>query len=849
MRTLGIILGAVVLVILIILIVVPLAFKPQINNMIRERANQSVTAHIDFADVGFSLLSSFPNARVSVNKITVVNKAPFEGDTLANINSFEVVINPWRYIFGRQIDILSLKLDRPNLFLLTLKDGRSNYQIIPRTLEKGPERLQKQPTPMNLNIKHYAISDGRIFYANDSSGIYAEIVGLNHSGSGDFAKSVFTLSTKTGIDTLSARMGGITYLKNASLDIKADLDVDMNASRYTFKQNEIKLNQLALTFDGWVQTAGPNTNMDLSFKTPTTDFKSLLSMIPAVYRSNVGGLKAEGQFSLEGKLQGTYNKEQVPLMDIRLLADNGMFEYPQLKTPVKNVSVDLQIQNPGKTLDDTEIDLRKFHLEILDEPVDAQLLVKTPISNPYVDGYLKGDVNLADVRNLVPMNDSIQLEGMVNSDVKFRGNISAIQTKQVGQFTASGSINFTNVKYAGPSTPEPVQVSAANITFSPAQARLEKFNMQMGKSDFHATGGLDNVIGYVIGRQTLMGNLTVSSNYLDITPFMETKGGPLEPVELPARVEFQMTGNFAEIVLDNMDMTNVKGKLLLKDQTLTLTDLSADFLNGTMISNGSYAYIKPAPPHVNFNLKLSKLEIPDMFKTFVTVQRLAPMAEYMKGQVSGDLKFNTDLGDSLMPVWQTIMSQGALQIPQVQIQDFAPINKVADVLKLSELRNPAVNNLDPSYEIKDGFFHLKPVTFKVGSYQIVASGSNGLDKSLDYKLKIPIPASQIQSGVNSALTSIVGKNVNLQGNETVVVDVGVTGFINNPKIQTSLGEIAKGTTQQLQQQARQQLEQEAQKKLEEQRSAVQDSINQALEQQKQKQTENLKKKIRGLFGK
>jgi hypothetical protein len=849
MKTLGIIVGIIVLVFIIALIVIPLAFKPQITNLIRERANQSVSARIDFENIDFSLLSSFPNARVSINKITIVNKAPFEGDTLADIKSFEIVVNPWHYITKHQIDIISLKLDRPDFYLLTLKDGRSNYLILPRAVAKAPTRLEEQPTPMNLAIKHYAISDGHIFYANDSSGIYAEAIGLNHSGNGDFTRSVFTLSTKTRIDTLSAKMGAITYLKNASLDIKADLDVDMNAKRYTFKQNEVQLNQLGLSFDGWVQMAGPNTDIDLTFKTPTTDFKSLLSMIPAIYRKNVSGLKAEGQFSFEGKLQGTYNKNQVPLVDARLLVDNGMFEYPQLKTPVKNVSIDLQIQNPGRTLDDTELDLRKFHLEILNEPVDAQLLIKTPISSPYVDGYVKGNVNLADVRNLVPMNDSIQVEGMVRSDVKFRGNISSLQTKQVGQFTANGSVNFTDVKYAAPSLPAPVQVSSADITFSPAQARLEKFDMRMGKSDLRATGGLDNVIGYMIGRQTLMGNLTVNSNYLDITPFMESKGGALQAIELPARVEFQMIGNFAEIILDNMDMTNVKGKLLLKDQTLTLTDLSADFLNGTMISNGNYTYIKPAPPHINFNLKLSQLGIPDMYKTFMTVKQLAPMAEYMKGQLSGNLNFNTDLGDSLLPVWQTIISQGTLQIPHVQIQDFAPLNKVAEVLGLSELSNPAISNLTPSYEIKDGFFHLKPVTFKIGNYQIIASGSNGLDKSLDYSLKVPVPASQIKGGVNSALSSLIGKNVNLQGNETVIVDVGVTGLINNPKISTSLGEIAKGATQQLQQQAKQQLEQEAQKKLEQQRSTVQDSINKALEEQKKKQTEDLKKKIRGLFGK
>ncbi len=848
MKKVGIALGIIILVIIVVLLVIPIFFKPQIVKMVKEKANQSINATVDFKDVSISLLSSFPNARVSLEKISVVNKAPFEGDTLASLDKFEITVNPWKYLSSKQLEILSLKLDKPDLFLVTLKDGRSNYMIMSPTPANAPPE-QTQGAAMNLAIKNYAISNGRIVYANDSSGIYAAVIGLNHEGKGDFSKSVFTLSTKTKIDSLSVQMGGVSYLNKAELNIKADLDMDLNAKKYAFKQNEVRLNQLALAFDGWVQMAGEAINMDLTFKTPSTEFKSLLSMIPSVYRKNFNDLQAQGQFSLEGKAQGTYSKKQMPLIDARLLVDNGMFEYAQLKTPVKNVSLDLQIQNPGRTMDDTEIDLRKFHLEILNEPVDAQLLVKTPISNPYVDGFLKGNINLADVRKLVPMSDSVQLEGMVRSDVKFRGNVGSLQQKQLGNFTASGAVAFANIKYAAPTIPEAVQVSSANITFTPAQAKLENFNMKMGKSDIKANGGLDNVIGYVLAGQTLSGNLAISSNYLDLTPMMKQPGGALAAVELPDRIDFQMSGIFGEIVLDNMDMTNVKGTLLLKNRTLTLSNLSANFLGGTMISNGTYAYIKPSKPHINFDLKMSQLNIPDMYKTFVTVQTFAPMAGYMKGQVNGNINLNSDLGDSLMPLWQTIIGQGALQIPQAQIENFEPLNKIADVLKMSQFSNPTLKNLAPSFNIQDGFFHLKPINFSIGDIPVIASGSNGLDKTLDYQLKLQLPASMMKNTINSALSGLLGNSANLVGNETVEVNVGVAGPINSPKINTSLGQIAKGAVQQLQQQAKQELENQAQQKLNQQKAAVEDSLSKAVENQKQKQTEDIKNKIKGLFGK
>jgi hypothetical protein len=401
--------------------------------------------------------------------------------------------------------------------------------------------------------------------------------------------------------------------------------------------------------------------------------------------------------------------------------------------------------------------------------------------------------------------------------------------------------------------PEQINIKAANLNFTPQQANLTNFNMQMGKSDLQATGGLSNVFGYVIGNQTLAGTLSIKSNYLDLNPIMAQPSGALQAIELPDRVDFLMDGIFKEIVITNMDLTNVRGKLALKNRILNIVDLTADFLGGLMVSNGSYIYVKPNKPHVDFDLRMSNLRIPDMYKTFVTVQTFAPMAGYMEGRMSGAVNISSDLGDSLMPLWQTILSKGSLQIPEAKIQNFEPLNKLAGALKLDQIRNPAIHNLTPSYDITNGFFRVNPVSFKLGNYDVVGSGGSGLDKSLDYQLKLQIPASEVKNTANSAISGLLNRDVNLLTNETIIINALLKGPVNNPDVSTSLSDIAKGAGNQVKRQVeqeaekqKQELEQQAQKRIDEQKKAIQDSLDKEIQK---KGGEEIKNRIKGLFGK
>jgi hypothetical protein len=848
MKKFLIILGIVIVGFFAVLVIVPIVFKGQVINLVKQEANKNINATLDFDDIGLSLIRHFPRMTLSVDQLRVLNKEPFSGDTLASLREFQATLNLKSLLFGKQVEINSVHLIDPAIHLRVLKNGSTNWMIMKTSAEESTSRTETKPSELNLAIDEYAISNGRITFQDEPNQMLVKIAGLQHNGKGDFAKTNFVLSTMTQIAGLTLESRGINYLNKAEASVKADIEVDTEQKKFTFKQNEVRLNELVLNFNGWLKSVGDTMEMDVTFGAPQVELKNILSMIPAVFQKNFADLKSEGQISLNGKVKGISSKSAIPAFDVALLVKNGILQYSQLPTAVSDIGIDLDIQNPGKTMDQTVVQLKKLHLKVLDESFESAAIIKTPISDPYLDASFNGKFNLGELPNIYPLETKLDLKGMVQSNLKFKGFLSAIKKGQTDRYAATGILNLSDIEYSAQDLPDKLLVPQVSLNFSPQKVILQNLTARIGKSDLKATGGLENVIGYVLENKTLKGTLNLQSNFFDLNPWMAGESQAIEAIKLPERVEFLMAANFKQVLFDKLSMTNMKGNLLLKNRILNLMDLESQMLQGSMIANGTYDYIPPQKPHIFFDLKLKSLNIPEMFQKFVTVQQLAPMAEYLNGMVSGDVNINTDLDKTLVPIWSNLFSQGSLDIPKVTVLNFPPLNKTADILKLSPLHNPALTNLDPNYQIKDGRFYLKPLTFKVDQYQILASGSNGLDKSLDYLLKIQIPATELKKQANTYVAGLIKQDVNLLTDETVVVDVNILGTIKDPKIQTSASDIIKGTSDQLKQAALKEAEKQK-SEAEKQAQAELEKQKQELEKKKKEAEQKLKNKLKDLFNK
>src|SRR5690606_13596286 len=95
--------------------------------------------------------------------------------------------------------------------------------------------------------------------------------------------------------------------------------------------------------------------MDLTFNTPENSFKSLLSLVPGVYRDGFEDIRTEGELAFSGAVKGKYSETTMPAFNLSLQVKDAMFHYPDLPTAVNNINVDLAVENKDGVIENTAV--------------------------------------------------------------------------------------------------------------------------------------------------------------------------------------------------------------------------------------------------------------------------------------------------------------------------------------------------------------------------------------------------------------------------------------------------------------------------------------------------------------
>jgi len=317
------IVGVLLLLVIGVLIAAPFILEAKIGDIIKNNVNNNVNATLDFSDASLSLVSSFPDAEVSLENISLINKAPFEGDTLFAAKQVDLKMGI-RQLFKNESESLaieSLFIDGANLNIVVDKTENANYDI---GKDSGAEsESTEESTGFQLDMKSYEIINSNISYLDKSSGMFFELSNLQHEGTGDLSLASSELDTHTDA-LVSFEMDSTNYLNENRIKLDALIGIDLAESKYTFLQNEAVINQLPLVFDGFVKVNENNQEVDISFKTSSSEFKNFLAVIPQEYSKNIENVRTTGNFTVEGKFEGIVDDSYIPRFNIGINSDNAL---------------------------------------------------------------------------------------------------------------------------------------------------------------------------------------------------------------------------------------------------------------------------------------------------------------------------------------------------------------------------------------------------------------------------------------------------------------------------------------------------------------------------------------------
>lgn len=853
------IVGITILVIIILAIILPIIFEKQIVRKVKEEANKNMKATLDFKDYGLSLFKNFPNFTLSLNDFTIAGIDDFKNDTLVKVKKFQATVDVMSVIKGDAYKIKSISMINPDILLKVLPNGKANWDIAkPSADTSTTQPAAEEPSNFKISLQRLSIDNAKIVYHDLAEGTKARIFGLNHTLKGDFTADFTTLDTKTKIDSMDVIYDGVKYLNKTYLKADVILDADLKNSKYTFKKNEFQVNQLFFGFDGFIALKeNEDMEMDLKFDIKKTEFKNILSMIPALYAKDFEKIETKGNLVLNGMAKGIYNEKRLPEFNLELKVDDAMFKYPDLPQAVTNIFIDTKISNPGGSEDNTIINVSKFHFQMANNPVDIRILVKTPVSDPQIDASIKGTINLNNVKQFYPLEAGEELSGNVVADLTMKGRMSSVEKEKYDEFEALGKLVLAQINYKSKDFPQGVTISNAEMKASPKFFELVSFNSKIGKNDFSANGRIDNILSYIFKGDLLKGTFSTNSNLMDLNVFLaesasststttaSSESSSMSVVEVPGNLDFVLSSKFGKLIYDNIEMTNVNGKITIRDKKIMLENLSMNLLDGQMTMNGTYSTQDITKPTVDFAYNIQNFDIPKTFKTFNTVQKMAPVGQKASGKFSTNLAFITVLDEHMSPVVNSMEGKGMLSSTRVILSGYAPAGKLAEALKMDKFKTLALNNFKFNFKFSEGKITIDPFDMGLDQTKATFGGWSSFDGNINYTMNMDIPKSQFGGQANSVLNNMVSQankqtGTNVTVGDKVFVDVMITGTGKDPQVKVGLKGALNDAAKDMKDQLKEQVDNKKQE-IENQAKAEADRLKKEAEEKAQQEADRLKK--------
>lgn len=396
---------------------------------------------------------------------------------------------------------------------------------------------------------------------------------------------------------------------------------------------------------------------------------------------------------------------------------------------------------------------------------------------------------------------------------------------------------------------------------------IDEYAMLLDGTKFKATGEINNAYDYLYKKEEARGNMNIYMDQIDLNKYMEQEGksenhqgGETEIFRVPKDVIIDFVVEIGKLVYQDYVLNNAKSRIEVNDEKANLAYLTGSTLGGNFDVKGSYNSKNLEKPEFDFAYDIQRMDFQQVFKTSLSVRRLAPIIEYIQGRFNSDMTISGKFGPDMVPEFTNVTADGFLETIEGAIKGFLPLDQIAKQLGLEDLRSFEIKDSKNWFKIKDGAVEIEETAFTKHDMNFKAGGKHFIDNTMDYLIKAEIPRDKIGKNVVSKSVDVgigwlesqakkVGVNVDV--GDLVYFDIKIKGTFKDPKIsivptgsggkslKTTAEDKAKEALNEAKEKALEQAKKELDKKKEEASKKVEKKVDEVAEKAK----EEAKKKV------
>ncbi|MFT5771782.1 MAG: hypothetical protein ACI9ZX_001180 [Algoriphagus sp.] len=708
MKKTVLILSGIIGFLLISALALPFIFKDKIAARIDQEISKSINAQViyDLDNISLSFFRRFPNISAGVEDFKIVGNAPFEGDTLLALNELQIDFNLKSVLFDAYPTLTGIHLNGGSLYVKVLEDGRANYDIT----YPSEAATASEESSLKIAVNLIEVNGLNLVYDDRQLAYFMALGGIEAKGSGEFTSTIYKLPIELRANVAEINYQGISYLSNKVFEGETLLQVDMDKMKFSFDEGNFQLNDFLFDLKGYVAIPTDDIELDLTFAGKENSFKSLLSLFPGIYTESFSSLETSGTMAFQGLVKGIYNDEKFPAFDIVMTISDGMFKYPDLPRPVKNINLDFRAKNETSNLDNTSISIPKFKLDFGSNPISGKFFLQDLISYT-MDGTLKGELNLEELTTIFPI-EGLTLKGNLAVDASAKGRYDSV-AKVIPAIDAK--LLLTNGYAKSADYRAPIEQMNINASIQNQSGKISDFLVDLSQ------------FGFVLEEEKIRGKLKIR-NFDQLIWDGEIIGAvdlkkilaifPMDGLQIEGKIQadLQTKGSYAAVEAKKYNQLETRGTLAVDQFKFSSTEVP----QGVEISKARASFSPDRIDLIEFDSRLGQSP----------VQASGTLSNYMnyfltdEGTLQGQLtvkspRFNANEWMTESATTDTTSSLSVIELPKnIDFTIAATANEVLyEKMTLKDIQGKIM--------LRDGV-----LTFSEASMKTLG-GTIGLDGSYD----------------------------------------------------------------------------------------------------------------------
>lgn len=417
MKRIAIALGALVILVLGLLYILPVFFKDTINTEIKKLLADSIEGEVAFDDIDVSFYKNFPYLTA-----TIVNPS-IEGVQLDSLQPMKLLeakelglgINMMS-LLDSKISFNRVVLDSPIVNLYVNDKGEANYMVVKPT----DDTEEEDDTGVDLQIDQLVIKNALLKYCDEAVGMYFSASKFDYLGSGNMSEAVFQLKSKVSIHSFDFSFEDVYYVKDKPVVADLETLIDTKSLTFEFQRNDLKIKDLLVNFIGRFGFIENGYDMVFDINTAQASLNDLLSLIPPEYQGWLDQTKFDGVVDGKFKLEGQFLALDTikPSITLDLGIEKGMIQHGNVPNPLTDLTLDFQFKMPSLDLEKSEVLINKLAFNLAGRKSDIQLHT-TGIEKPIIQSVIDLDLDLDLIQQAVgvtgfDMKGDFKLKGVVD---------------------------------------------------------------------------------------------------------------------------------------------------------------------------------------------------------------------------------------------------------------------------------------------------------------------------------------------------------------------------------------------------------------------------------------------------